>query len=146
MKAHRSGRVGALVAAFMLVVVAACSSAAGGATGSPSAVPSPAGPPHGVGGTATAGPVCPVERVPPDIGCEPRPVIGAVITVRDASGSEVGRTTTGPDGTYFIELPAGSYVVVPAPATGLMRAPGPAPVTIGGGVTVLDLSYDTGIR
>ena len=44
----------------------------------------------GIRGVALAGPVCPVETVPPDPNCAARPVAGAVILVRDGSGSEVG--------------------------------------------------------
>ena len=51
----------------------------------------------GIRGTALAGPICPVEKIPPDPACAPRPVAGAVVVVRDASGAEVARTTTGAD-------------------------------------------------
>jgi hypothetical protein len=54
--------------------------------------------PTGIRGTALAGPVCQVETIPPDPACAPRPVAGAVILIRDASGTEVARTTTGADG------------------------------------------------
>ena len=104
-----------------------------------------ASPPAGRG-RATAGPVCPVERVPPDPGCSPRPVVGAVVVVRDASGREVVRVRTGDDGTYFAPTPAGEYTVVAEPAAGIMHAPGPQTVTVTSGVAVIDLDYDTGIR
>src|SRR5664280_2442019 len=47
------------------------------------AVPATGGP--WIIGTATAGPVCPVERYPPDPACAPRPVAGATITVHGLS-------------------------------------------------------------
>jgi hypothetical protein len=101
----------------------------------------------GIGGVATAGPVCPVEKNPPDPACAPRPVVGAVLVFRDAAGTEVARTTTAIDGTYFAELPQGFYVVVPQPAEGLMGTPGPQSVTVIEGAAVrLALVYDTGIR
>jgi len=118
-----------------------------------SAVPADAWPsPVGVGtagilGVAVAGPVCPVETVPPDPGCAPRPVIGAVIIVRDAGGSEVSRAATGADGSFFIELPAGDYLVEPQPVEGLMGTASPLEVSVIDGVVAeFQLDYDTGIR
>ena len=89
----------------------------------------------GIGGVATAGPVCPVEKNPPIRHVRPRPVEGAVLVVRDAAGTEVARTTTAADGTFFAELPAGFYVVTPQPAQGLLGTPGPQSVTVTDGAT-----------
>ncbi len=101
----------------------------------------------GISGKATAGPVCPVERVPPDPACEPRPVADAVIVIRDASGDEVARATTGADGTYFAALAPGSYSVQPLATKGILGVPGPAGVTVVDGfTTTVDLAFDTGIR
>ena len=101
----------------------------------------------GVGGVVTAGPVCPVEKNPPDPACAPRPVDGAILVFKDAAGAEIARVTTAADGTYFAELPGGFYVVMPQPAKGLLGTPGPQSVTVADGAAVrLDLSYDTGIR
>ena len=162
---HRAG-IGSVVALAAAVLLAGCSAATGGATPGPTATAGPtatsssaaSGAPtpgpstsaaagtSGIRGKATAGPICPVERVPPDSACTPRPVIGAVIVVQDASGHEVGRATTASDGTYLVVVPAGTYTVAPEKTSGIMRAPGPQSVTVTDGVTVLDLSYDTGIR
>lgn len=101
----------------------------------------------GIGGFATAGPVCPVERVPPDPACAPRPVAGAKIVIRDPSGSEVARAETGSDGAFFVELKPGDYVVEPQPVEGLMGTAGPQSATVReGSATVVQLDYDTGIR
>ena len=101
----------------------------------------------GIDGTATAGPICPVERIPPDPGCAPRPVVGAVIVIRDASGAEIARTTTRAGGTWFVAVAPGDYTVEPKPAKGLMGTPGPQPVSVNDGfVSTVDLAYDTGIR
>jgi hypothetical protein len=101
----------------------------------------------GVGGVALAGPVCPVETVPPDPGCAPRPVAGAVIVIRDAGGSEVARAMTGADGSFFAELPAGDYVVEPQPVEGLMGTAVPLEVSVVDGLpSEVKLDYDTGIR
>jgi hypothetical protein len=103
--------------------------------------------PTGIRGRALAGPICPVEKVPPDPACAPRPVVGAVVVVRDASGVEVARTTTGADGSYLVAVAAGRYVVESKPVTGLMGTPGAQTVTVNDGVAAtVDLAYDTGIR
>ncbi len=101
----------------------------------------------GIGGRATSGPVCPVEQNPPDPACAARPVAGAVIMIRNAAGADLFRVTTGADGSFFAELPAGGYVVAAQPANGLMGTPAPVNVTVNPGATSLvELSYDTGIR
>jgi hypothetical protein len=101
----------------------------------------------GIGGRATAGPVCPVEQIPPDPQCAARPVAGAVLVVRDARGSQLARVTTGADGAFFVSLPPGDYVVEPQPANGLMGTAGPQNVKVSDGlVSTIQLDYDTGIR
>ena len=103
----------------------------------------------GVAGTALEGPVCPVEKNPPDPLCADRPVAGAVVIVRDASGNEIARATTAADGTYAIDLAPGDYTVEAQPVEGIMGAPAPVTVSVPAGATdavVVDLGYDTGIR
>ena len=101
----------------------------------------------GIRGTATAGPVCPVEKNPPDPACAPRPVAGAAIVIRDASGKEIARVTTANDGTFFADVPAGGYVIEPQSVQGLLGRPGPTSIVVRDGATSrVDLGYDTGIR
>jgi hypothetical protein len=101
----------------------------------------------GIRGVALAGPVCPVERVPPDPACAPRPVDGAVIVVRDGGGSDVARVTAGPDGGFFVPLPAGAYVLEPQPVEGYMGTAPPLEVSVQDGITAeVQVEYDTGIR
>jgi hypothetical protein len=138
-----------------LLLLAACALVAGCAPGGTSAPPdaspvvSPAGGPPSVTGTVTAGPVCPVERNPPDPGCAPRPVPGAVILATDASGQEVGRTTSAADGSYrLIVGETGSVVISASHVDGLVGEPAPVTVLLDSPSEVehLDLEYDTGIR
>lgn len=106
-----------------------------------------AGPETGIAGVATAGPACPVEKSPPDPACAPRPVAGAMLRIRDASGTEVVRATTGADGKFSAELRPGEYVVEPQPVDGLMGTAAPQPVTVADGrLTTIAVVYDTGIR
>ena len=132
------------------VLVVACGSASGASpVADPSPAVSPAGGPPSVTGTVTAGPVCPVETVPPKPECAPRTVPGAVIVATDAGGQELGRATTAADGSYQIVVAqTGTVTISGLPVAGLMRAPAPVDVTLPSpSVTErVDLEYDTGIR
>lgn len=98
---------------------------------------------------AVAGPICPVEREPPDPACDPRPVVGAAILVQPADGRDivVAQARTDEEGRAGIELPAGDYLVVASDVEGLLGRPAPAAVTVVAGARAeLTLEYDTGIR
>ncbi|MDX6593503.1 MAG: hypothetical protein QOJ13_2699 [Gaiellales bacterium] len=90
-----------------------------------------------------AGPTCPVETVPPNPECEPRPVEQAVI---ELDGPE-HITIEVKNGSAAVGVLPGTYTVVPRPVPGLMGTPEPTKVrVVAGHVTPLQLSYDTGIR
>jgi len=129
-----SHRVWAALVA-VAVLLAACGP-------SPSPVASPVG---GITGVALAGPTCPVER-PGDPACAPRPVAGATILIRDATGSDVATIVTDASGGFRVALPPGAYTVVGQPVEGLMGNPAPLEVEVAEGVVTVELSYDTGIR
>jgi hypothetical protein len=121
------------------------------AGGQPSATPvgSPAGGPGRVYGIITAGPVCPVERSPADPKCAPRPVAGAVVVAKDATGDELGRATSQADGSYALPLSVkGTVVITALPVAGLVGVPPPVSLTFADqdDVQQLNLAYDTGIR
>jgi Carboxypeptidase regulatory-like domain len=102
----------------------------------------------GVRGIVTSGPTCPVVTNPPDPSCADRPVAGAVLVFRDASGTEVARVTSAEDGSFAVELAPGAYQLVAQPSEGLMGTPGPSDVGVEAGqpMTEVTVSYDTGIR
>jgi Carboxypeptidase regulatory-like domain len=130
--------LGLVVAVVALLIIVAC----GTSGGAPSAPPG-----TGLSITAVAGPTCPVERVPPDPACAPRPVAGATIIVIDAQGATVTTVVTDAAGTATVAVPAGEYVVQARPVTGLMGTPEAQTVTVvGGAMSPVDLGYDTGIR
>jgi hypothetical protein len=114
----------------------------------PDAWPSPIGAGQtGIVGVALAGPVCPVETVPPDPDCAPRPVADAVVLIRESGGSEVARVTTAADGSFFAALSAGDYLVEPQPVEGMMGTASVLEVTVSEGLAAqVQLDYDTGIR
>jgi len=126
-----------LVAIIALLIVACGSSGA----------PPPAPPGTGLSITAVAGPTCPVERIPPDPACAPRPVAGATIIVLDAQGATVTTVVTDATGTATVAIPAGAYVVQARPVVGLMGTAEAQPVTVvAGALSPVALAYDTGIR
>jgi hypothetical protein len=136
-----------LVIAGLGLALASCQGSAGSSTTTSPTPLATAASDTGIHGQATAGPVCPVEKNPPDPSCAPRPVSGAVVIVRSPAGTEVARVTTGTDGTFAVAVPPGQYVVEGLPAAGLMGTPAPQNVTVvAGPATTIDLSYDTGIR
>ncbi|MGH2465651.1 MAG: carboxypeptidase-like regulatory domain-containing protein [Candidatus Limnocylindrales bacterium] len=115
-----------------------------------SPAPSRAAPvPSDVSGHVLAGPTCPVETVPPNPACAPRPVSGATILATNQAGTTIARAISRADGSYWLELGPGTYELVPQPVAGQsMRAPASTSVTIGPGTgsVVVDFNYDTGIR
>ena len=122
--------------AVILLVVTAC-----GSGSPPSAAPG-----TGIAIVATAGPTCPVAQ-PGDPACAPRPVAGAPISILDAQGTTVASVLTDAAGHASFALPPGDYVVQPQAVEGLMGVAESQTVTVvDGAATVVELSYDTGIR
>jgi hypothetical protein len=64
--------------------------------------------PSGIEGVTEAGPQCPV--VTPGAACASKPV-SATVAALDATGREVARFTSGPDGMFRIALPPGTYTL-----------------------------------
>ena len=124
--------------AVIALALAACSPS----QPSPSAAPG-----TGMAITAVAGPVCPVEKIPPDPKCAPRPVAGATVIVQDGQHTNVATVVLDAGGAAVVALPAGAYVVQPQRVTGLMGTAAATDVTVvDGSLTPVVLSYDTGIR
>ncbi|MEK7251844.1 MAG: carboxypeptidase-like regulatory domain-containing protein, partial [Actinomycetota bacterium] len=79
--------------------------------------------------------------------CPDQPVASASIFIIDADGEVVAEVVTDANGLYSVELRPGSYRVTPQFVEGLMGTAAPVEVTIvAASTTVLDFSYDTGIR
>lgn len=94
-----------------------------------------------------AGPTCPAEPVPPQPGCEPRPVANANLIVRDAQATELATATSDEQGQVVLRLPAGAYYVEPQPVEGLLGTAAPVAFSVVGGDSLdINVDYDTGIR
>ena len=121
-------------AALMLVVaIVACAA--------------PAGPTGEISGRLVAGPVCPVESLPPDPACAPRPVEDALITIVSSAGRE-WRVRSDDDGYFRVKVPIGEVLVLFGPVKGLMGTPPEIGVEVTEGETTNlgEVAYDTGIR
>lgn len=91
--------VGTVVLMGAAVLLAGCGSLGSRPGASPSAT---------ITGQVLAAPTCPVERA--ESPCPPRPVPGATVEVRDASGL-VSATSTDSSGRFSVVVPGGSYLV-----------------------------------
>ena len=103
----------------------------------------PGGP--GIAGQALAGPTCPVVQ-PGVSSCIDRPVAGAAILIRDASGTVVAQVMTDANGRFQVGLPPGPYRAEPQPVQGLIGTAGTIDVTVGSAFETVRIGYDTGIR
>jgi len=110
-------------------------------------------PPAEVRGTVRFSPVCPVERIPPDPACAPRPGPATVELARP-DGIVVAQDRTGDDGAFILAAAPGTYDVRAfSGAAGAGAAIGrgcqadPARVELQPGTsTTVAVSCDTGIR
>ncbi len=99
-------------------------------------------------GKVSIGPLCPVERNPPDPRCQPTaetyqawPIAVLHDTVK------VATIVAGKDGTFHVELSPGTYVVDHEKQQHFGKGTLPTTVTIKSGeTTTLDINIDTGIR
>ena len=102
----------------------------------------------GIRGVVSISPTCPVETVPPDPNCRPRP-FATTIEIRDAAGRRLVRTVRSTvTGRFFVRLPPALYRIVLRPRTGIAL-----PVRFPSAVRVLPhrfsfarIEYDSGIR
>ena len=101
---------------------------------------------------ATAAPVCPVERYPPDPACVPRPLSGLVVTANTSDGVVATRGVTRSDGGVILRVRAGATYMIHAWMPGPDDRPAVLPrcdvigLTVGRRPRNVMLHCDTGIR
>jgi hypothetical protein len=101
----------------------------------------------GIAGRVVAGPTCPVETVPPQPRCAPRPLM-ASMRIRRVGHLSLRVVRSGADGRFRDWLAPATYVVQPLPVNGSLPRP-PAPIQVqvrAGRFTNITITYDTGIR
>ena len=139
-RAHGLRRWTAPVVAAAAILLAACG---------PGAAVTPPRATVRVSGHVLAGPTCPVERVPPDPACAPRPVDAAHVVIVDAgTNAVIADAVTDADGAYAVDLVPGSYRLEGGADMPGIGPPQPIPFEIAAdaGPVTIDLEVDTGIR
>ncbi len=100
----------------------------------------------GIEGHVTLGPTCPVERIPPDPNCAPKPYKTNIAISNFGSSAILKTIATDADGAFTVELPPGSYELTPKSGSVFPHC---SPMTIEVQPNTLaeaHLSCDTGIR
>ena len=102
-------------------------------------------------GKVSIGPLCPVERIPPDPRCQPTEETYKAWPIAVWTADKKNKITqiaVAADGTFKVELSSGSYVVdIDKQQPGIGGRNRPATVTIKAGETTrLNIDFDTGIR
>ncbi len=131
----RPSRAWLLLAALGLALVTCAPPAVDDTTADPT------GGPSGIVGIVLVGPECrrPSEASPCLIPYEARMVI------LDPEGRVVGEVTSGPDGTFRIELPPGDYVVQPSPGGDpFPRAEARSVTVVAGEMSEVEVNYERG--
>lgn len=102
----------------------------------------------GVHGQVLLGPVCPVERIPPDPACADKPyqTIVQVIRLGSAKSSPFAVMETDKEGRFSITLPPGEYALVPAGGKVMPRCASQTVTVKPGVMQEVNLSCDSGIR
>ncbi len=96
-------------------------------------------------GSVTLSPICPVERMPPDPQCAPKPYQTKVEALTASGGKLVKSTQTGADGSFTLTLPFGNYTIQAEGGTILPRC-SPVAVSLKTVTASIAISCDTGIR
>lgn len=102
-------------------------------------------PDSGIHLTASVGPTCPVERIPPDPNCADRPYGGSFV-IETEGHAQVSQVTLGEGMTMDIPMEPGTYVIRLA-GDAVMPSMAPQTFTVTAhAYTDLHLSLDSGIR
>jgi hypothetical protein len=102
-------------------------------------------------GVISIGPICPVERIPPDPACQPTAETYKAypVSIYTSDGSrKIAQLKPSLDGSYFSELPSGNYLVVlEKPQNNIGGSNLPSEISINAdNTTIFNINIDTGIR
>ncbi len=101
-------------------------------------------------GKISIGPLCPVERIPPDPNCLPTAETYKAypVSVWSSDGRrEIARLNPALDGTYDLKLLPGNYLVMLVKNQGPGGSNLPVDISINtNDTTILNINIDTGIR
>jgi hypothetical protein len=125
-----------LVACALVLALAACSTTP---AVSPSVVSTDG--PTGITGIVLVGPECrrPTEASPCLVPYQAR------LVILDPDGHIVSEVTSGPDGSFRLELPPGDYVIQPSPGGDpYPRAEARSVTVVGGELSEVEIDYERG--
>lgn len=97
----------------------------------------------GAMGTVTLGPTCPVERIPPDPACAPRPYATSITIIKSGFSREI---TSDSAGRFKVDLDPGSYEFQAKGGATLPRCNSASVEIKPQSFTWVPISCDTGIR
>jgi hypothetical protein len=98
-------------------------------------------------GIVLLGPTCPVERIPPDPACAPKPYQTSIGISKNIENPESFLTIQSTaSGTFSVSLPAGEYVFHPKGGSPFPRCDEQLVEVSAGNVTTTAINCDTGIR
>ncbi|HWC87830.1 MAG TPA: hypothetical protein VG388_14930 [Solirubrobacteraceae bacterium] len=102
----------------------------------------------GITGRVLEGPTCPVETVPPQSRCAPRPLVVSLVIRRVGSTAPGTSVRSAADGRFRARLTPATYTVTaPQVRSPFPRAPARVTVHVRARhFTSITLTYDTGIR
>ena len=105
--------------------------------------------PAGISGYIHLGPICPVEKYPPDPNCADKAFADAVVIVRNAqTAAVVKQLATDDQGTFIVSLTPGNYTVSAGPRSGaaLPSCNSVNATVAANAFASVDISCDSGIR
>ncbi|MFA5888692.1 MAG: DUF333 domain-containing protein [Candidatus Paceibacterota bacterium] len=99
-----------------------------------------------VSGKVTLSPTCPVERIPPDPNCAPKPY-AISINILKAGGIGIIKTIKSDvNGAFSINLDSGTFILRASGGAVLPRCADVSVKVVNGQTTTANISCDTGIR
>jgi len=99
-----------------------------------------------LGGQVTISPICPVERIPPDPNCAPKPFVTDVSVSIQGSNKINKSIKTTTQGDFTFELPVGTYLIRAESGKVFPRCEDKTILIVRGQSAVVDISCDSGIR
>ncbi len=98
-----------------------------------------------VKGQVTLSPVCPVERIPPDSQCAPKPYTTTIKIFSVAGNNLIKTVKTDSNGKYEVNIPFGNYNFQASGGSVYPRCP-IKKISVNSNLINIDISCDTGIR
>ena len=97
-------------------------------------------------GQVLLGPICPVERIPPDPACSPKPYRATIAILRATAVTPYKKIVTSALGKFAISLPPGDYILRISSSTQFPRCGDETIKVIARRTLRVKMDCDTGIR